>query len=61
MKTGVNLVWDDGDGGDAYSSNDEIGVIPSNTSSDEVCTSEIIRVISYICQILAPKFRFWLF
>ncbi|TQE06504.1 hypothetical protein C1H46_007875 [Malus baccata] len=35
MKTGVNLFWDDGDGGDAYSSNDEIGAVPSNTSSDE--------------------------
>ncbi|KAM1348392.1 hypothetical protein ACFX13_002687 [Malus domestica] len=35
MKTGVNLVWDDGDGGDAYSSIDGIGAVPSITTSDE--------------------------
>ncbi|XP_048436927.1 uncharacterized protein LOC103934681 isoform X3 [Pyrus x bretschneideri] len=35
MKTGVNLVWDDGDGGDAYSSKDEIVAVPSNITSDE--------------------------
>ncbi|RXH88033.1 hypothetical protein DVH24_037678 [Malus domestica] len=39
MKTGVNLVWDDGDGGDVFSSNDEIGAVPSNTSSDETLPS----------------------
>ncbi|XP_068322709.1 uncharacterized protein [Pyrus communis] len=39
MKTGVNLVWDDGDGGDAYSSKDEIVAVPSNTMSDETLPS----------------------
>nr|XP_028965250.1 uncharacterized protein LOC103446284 [Malus domestica] len=44
MKTGVNLVWDDGDGGDSYSRNDEIGAVPSNTSSDETLTSPSVHM-----------------
>ncbi|KAB2603429.1 TMV resistance protein N-like [Pyrus ussuriensis x Pyrus communis] len=46
MKTGVNLFWDDGDGGDAYSSNDEIGAVQSNTSSDETLPSPSVHTDS---------------
>ncbi|TQE06496.1 hypothetical protein C1H46_007867 [Malus baccata] len=35
MKTGVNLVWDDGNAGDKYTSIEEIGAVPRNNSSEE--------------------------
>ncbi|CAN6555504.1 unnamed protein product [Malus baccata var. baccata] len=35
MKTGVNLVWDDGNTGDKYISIEEIGAVPRNNSSEE--------------------------
>ncbi|KAB2603425.1 TMV resistance protein N-like [Pyrus ussuriensis x Pyrus communis] len=44
LKTGVNLVWDDGDGGDAYSSKDEIVAVPSNTTSDETLPSPLVHM-----------------
>ncbi|KAB2603430.1 TMV resistance protein N-like [Pyrus ussuriensis x Pyrus communis] len=43
MKTGINLVWDDGNAGDEYSGNDEIGAVPRNNSSEETLPSPSVH------------------
>ncbi|XP_050105409.1 disease resistance protein RUN1-like isoform X2 [Malus sylvestris] len=43
MKTGVNLVWDDGNAGDKYTSIEEIGAVPRNNSSEETLPSPSVH------------------